>query len=283
MKKISKIFGEPWSISRADYAVLMAAIMPAIKAGNLQQVNETLDRNKVQAYGVQLPYCADKWELDDMNLPVDSVAVITLEGMLFSWETFRLEERLQQCFDNPRICGVVLWINGPGGMTTHLNVAAKMIHEAPKPVCTYVAEQMCSAHLWLGTAASHIILAHEMVTVGSVGVMLRYMDESGYLKQLGMDVRDIYPDTADLKNYESRQIATANNEQPMKEHLQKLHMAFCRDVSQNTGIKYDPEAEVFRGKLFAGDEAIAIGLAHEYGALSDAVKWTFAQAQLHRD
>ena len=36
--------------------------------------------------------------------------------------------------DSPKICGAVLWINGPGGMVAHVDLAAKMIAESSKPI-----------------------------------------------------------------------------------------------------------------------------------------------------
>ena len=46
----------------------------------------------------------------------------------------RQEKQLRDVFDNPKICGAVLWINGPGGMVAHVDLAAKVIAESSKPV-----------------------------------------------------------------------------------------------------------------------------------------------------
>lgn len=286
MDKINKILTERWSIMRADFNAILLTVLPALKAGNIEAVQKMLDNNHVTAYAMApvqgMPNVCGKYELDDMNLPADSVAVISLEGMLYSWETFRLEERLQQCYDNPRICGVVLWINGPGGMVTHVDLAARMIEESPKPIATFVANTMASAHLWLGTAAQRIFLASPMCSVGSCGVMLTYYDEQPYFKQLGVDVRDIYPDSADLKNQEYRAVRERNDEGPLKQNLTKLHEIFARDLARHIGVAYDAEKEVFRGKLYTGDEAIREQLADQYGTLSDAVMWCYTQAVVAR-
>ena len=90
------------------------------------------------------------------------MAVIILEGTLYSWETYRLEKQLRDVFDNPKICGAVLWINGPGGMVAHVDLAAKMIAESSKPIATYVAGTMGSAHFWLGTAAGRTFICNAL-------------------------------------------------------------------------------------------------------------------------
>lgn len=145
MDKIQEIFTAPWAIADNDYYRLLSLLVPCVAAGNLDAIEKRLNNNKITAYATT-PYLANRWELDDDTLPVDSVAVIILEGTLYSWETYRLEKQLRDVFDNPKICGAVLWINGPGGMVAHVDLAAKMIAESSKPIATYVAGTMGSAH-----------------------------------------------------------------------------------------------------------------------------------------
>ena len=173
MDKIQEIFTAPWAIADNDYYRLLSLLVPCVAAGNLDAIEKRLDNNKITAYATT-PYLANRWELDDETLPADSVAVIILEGTLYSWETYRLEKQLRDVFDNPKICGAVLWINGPGGMVAHVDLAAKMIAESSKPIATYVAGTMGSAHFWLGTAAGRTFIASPMCEVGSVGIMLTY-------------------------------------------------------------------------------------------------------------
>ena len=220
--------------------------------------------------------------MDDDTLPVDSVAVIILEGTLYSWETYRLEKQLRDISDNPKICGAVLWINGPGGMVAHVDLAAKMIAESSKPIATYVAGTMGSAHFWLGTAAGRTFIASPMCEVGSVGIMLTYQSFKNYFKKQGIDYREIYPDSADLKNYETRAIEDDNNEEPIKQRLAVMHRIFCDAISRNLGIAYDPELPLFRGQIFTGDVAVANGYIDQFGTLEDAVKWVLAQATVRK-
>ena len=279
MNKIQSILTERWSINDADYASLLLSILPALKAGNLEAVERQLDASKVMAYAVTQgagPNVVTRWDLEDVNLPSNSVAVIASDGPLYSWDTYALERFLRLAADNPRIVGVVLWINGPGGMIAHVDLAARAIREYPKPIATYVAGTMASAHFWLGTAAQHIFLASPLCEVGSVGVMTRYLSLAGLFEKLGIVARDIYPDSADLKNYLSRQLEQGDDA-PIKASLQQVHLMFAQDVAQQIGVPYDPELELYRGKLFTGQEAIDLGYVDQYGTLDDAILWVFAR------
>ena len=88
-----------------------------------------------------------------------------------------------------------------------------------------------------------------------------------YFRKQGIDYREIYPDSADLKNYETRAIEKENNEEPIKQRLALMHRIFCDAISRNLGIAYDPELPLFRGQIFTGDVAVANGYIDQFGKM----------------
>lgn len=277
MKRLQKIFAGNWAITPKDYEAFCALLLPCVIHGNLDKAEAQLNNTGVTVYATFPTNIASRWELDDTALPDNSVAVIVLEGVLMSWETYRLEELLEKIEENPKICGAVLWINGPGGMVAHVDVVASMLKAMTKPVATFVAGTMASAHFWIGTSAARTFIASPLCEVGSVGVMITWANFREYFKKNGIDVRDIYPDTADLKNHETRALE-AGDEEPIKEKLEALHMAFAATVADNLGIDYDPELPLFRGQIFTGDEAVKLGYIDQLGTLQDAVAWVLGRA-----
>lgn len=278
MDKIYNFLTERWLIADEGAARLLATVLPAIKAGNIAEV-ETRLTNETKAYATT-PYLADRWELDDGSLPANSVAVINLEGPLYSWETFRLEKLLIQALNNDKIAGIVLWINGPGGMALHVDIAAALIEKAEKPIATYIAGTMASAHFWIGAAAARTFIASQLCSVGSVGTMGTYMNFQKFYEMNGIDYRDIYPDSSDLKNKWFRDLAEKNDDTRIKKELEDLHRLFATDVARYLGIEYDPEAPIFRGETFNGKEAVEAGYVDQFGTFQDAVTWVLAQATI---
>ncbi len=279
--KVDKIYNfltERWLIADEGAARLLATVLPAIKAGNIAEV-ETRLTNETKAYATT-PYLADRWELDDGSLPANSVAVINLEGPLYSWEMFRLEKLLIQALNNDKIAGIVLWINGPGGMALHVDIAAALIEKAEKPIATYIAGTMASAHFWIGAAAARTFIASQLCSVGSVGTMGTYMNFQKFYEMNGIDYRDIYPDSSDLKNKWFRDLAEKNDDTRIKKELEDLHRLFATDVARYLGIEYDPEAPIFRGETFNGKEAVEAGYVDQFGTFQDAVTWVLAQATI---
>lgn len=278
MKLLQEIFTGSWSITPKDFEALSALLLPCIMQGNIDQAESQLHKSVIKAYATDPTYLANRWELDDETLPEGSVAVIELEGVLYSWNTFALERWLWMAEQNDKICGVVLWINGPGGMVSHVDVVASTIKEMTKPVATFVAGMMASAHFWIGTTADRIFIASPLCEVGSVGVMVTWASWKKYFEKNGIDVRDIYPDSADLKNYEYRALEEKGDEEPIKQQLERLHEVFAQTVADNLGVEYDPELPLFRGQIFTGAEALELGYVDELGTLQDAVTWVLGRA-----
>lgn len=278
MKHLQEIFTGSWAITPKDFEALSTLLLPCIMQGHLDQAESQLNRSTLKAYATDPTYLVSRWELDDETLPEGSVAVIILDGLLYSWNTFALERWLLMAEQNEKICGVVLWINGPGGMVAHVDVVTSTIQDMTKPVATFVAGIMASAHFWIGTSADRIFVASPLCEVGSVGVMVTWASWKKYFEKNGIDVRDIYPDSADLKNHEYRALEEKGDEDPIKQHLERLHEVFARTVAVNLGVEYDPELPLFRGQIFTGAEALELGYVDEVGTLQDAVTWVLGRA-----
>lgn len=262
-----------------EYSRLLGTILPAVRAGNLGAADAVLQSSVIRCHATS-PYLVGSWEVSDTDIPDGSVAVITLDGPLYAWETFRLESLLNRIAANDRICGAVLWINGPGGMANYVDVVARQIANFPKPVAAFVAGYILSAHYWLGASAGRIFAASPLCEVGSVGTMASFVSMRDYYKQAGIDFRDIYPDTSDLKNRWFRDIEDDDDESLLKSQLEELHKAFCEAVSVSRDIAYDPSDPFFRGATFSGSEAVKHGYIDQLGSLLDAVQWVVAQSTL---
>lgn len=278
MNRLQRFFSDNWTIQRHDFENTVSLLLPCIINGNIEAAAAQLDKTKCSVKATAAPYMAKWYEFDDITLPVDSVAVITLTGVLYSWESEWVIKQVEAAELNPNICGVVFVIDGPGGMVSHLDMAAAAVENCTKPTATVVTGIMASAHFWLGTASDRTFIASPLCEVGSVGVVITHYSFKRFFEQAGIDYREIYPDTADLKNKETRALVDNNDESLIKARAEKIHKIFAETVARNLGISYDPELPLFRGEMFDGAEAVAAGYIDQFGGLSDAVKWVLAQA-----
>lgn len=278
MNKLQRFFSDNWTIQRHDFENTVSLLLPCIINGNIAAAAEQLEKPKCSVKATAAPYMAAWYELDDITLPVNSVAVINLTGVLYSWESEWVIRQVEAAELNQNICGIVFVIDGPGGMVSHLDMAAAAVENCAKPTATVVTGIMASAHFWLGTASDHTFIASPLCEVGSVGVVITHYSFKRFFEQNGIDYREIYPDTADLKNKETRALVDNNDESLMKARAEKIHKVFAETVARNLGIEYDPELPLFRGEMFDGNEAVSAGYIDEFGGVADAVKWVLAQA-----
>ena len=279
MNRLQRIFSDNWTIRRHDFESFVSLIMPAIVAGNIEAASAKLNEDdKCTVKATAAPYMAKWYELDDISLPVDSIAVITLTGVLYSWESEWVAKQVEAAELNPNICGIVFVIDGPGGMVSHLDMAAAAVENCKKPTATVVTGIMASAHFWLGTASDRTFIASPLCEVGSVGIVCTHYSFREFFKMNGIDYREIYPDTADLKNKETRVLVENNDESLIKARAEKIHKIFAETVARNLGIEYDPKLPLFRGEMFDGNEAVELGYIDQFGGVADAVKWVLAQA-----
>ncbi len=263
---------------RSDLSGALGVVAAALAAGNINAIESQLSRSALLYSACQAPNYVDQWDINDLNLPENSVAVIRMRGMLYAWETDNLIHALERIEANPCIVGVVLDINGPGGHVTRVDEAAALIRNFSKPVATFVAGDMCSAHFWIGTSAERTFVCSNISTVGSVGSMTEYLSLRKYLEAQGIKVWEIYPDNSDLKNEGVRALEDREDDAVIKQRLAEISQLFGNDVALNLGIKYDPAMELFRGKTFSAAAALAAGYIDQFGTLRDAANWVLAQA-----
>lgn len=278
MNRLQNVLSDAWTIRRRDLDNQMALILPAVRSGRIEEAVAMISKKKCHVKAASDPNLACWLDLDDMSLPMDSIAVITLEGCLYSWESEWLASKIAAAQANPSICGIVLAIDGPGGMVSHVESAVKAIEECDKPVATVVTGVMASAHFWIGTTADRIFISSRLCEVGSVGVVFTFCDYSKYFEMNGIDCRDIYPDTADLKNKPYRVLKETGDESLYKERAEYIHKIFSETVARNLGVAYDPSLPLFRGEMFMAEEALSLGYVDEYGDIADAARWVLATA-----
>lgn len=277
MNRLQQIFNTTWAIAQTDFMNMISILHPSIQAGNFSEIEDSLAKTQTTIKAFNLGFVTDSWDFNDANLPNNSIAVIYLNGILYSWESSRIARYLEMAISNSKIAGVVLRVNGVGGMVNGVSEVLSVIEKSDKPIVSVITGNCMSAHYWIAAATHRRFLLDKTCQAGSVGVVGTYYNATEAMKKEGIDYREIYPNTADLKNREYRDIAEKNDEAAFKNHLQQIHALFCDSVSKHLSIPYSKELPLFRGASFMGDDAIKAGLADSYGDMNEAAKWILAQ------
>ena len=241
-----------------------------------------VDWKKIAMDGPLKPYCvsepintANRYDLEDQNLPENSIAIIPIQGVITADKSMMIEQYVQQANLNPQVIAILFLVNTPGGMVFYTDILAKAIKESAKPTVSFVLQMAASAGMWLISGTNRIIASSPLDFIGSIGVMTSFTDIAGFLKsKLNIDVYDIYATKSTKKNEMSRLLkdASLTMEERTKLIVQDLDYTnefFHAAIRENLGVNND--SEVFTGAIYNAKKAIEMGLAHEINTLDYAL------------
>ena len=217
----------------------------------------------------------DTYELQSNSVPENSVAIIPIQGVILPNKSMDLVNYVRMAEANPNVTSVLFLVNTPGGAVFYTDITAGVIKSMTKPNIGFVMNMGASAGMWLLSAMDRIVLSSPLDRVGSIGVMTSMMDASRFLKEkLGIDMIDVYATASTNKNEQMRSFL--NSDLPLEERtksvvadLDFVNAIFHQAIQKNLSIS--PDSEVFSGKVYAADQAIALGLAHEICSFEDAL------------
>lgn len=201
------------------------------------------------------------------ELAEGGVAVIPVEGVILRqglwYGTAGLQDlhaALDAALDAPEVRAILLSIHSPGGQARGVKEAADAIFAARriKPCAAFVDGLCASAAYWLA-AATGAVYGGPSSTVGSVGVILRHMDKSGWNKEMGLAFT--YVTAGAYKAVGNPDAALSERDLGvLQARVDAIYDMFCGDVAQHMGLALKNRAQWADGRDFLASEAEALGL-----------------------
>ncbi len=215
-----------------------------------------------------------------------NVGVVMLEGPIDAngqgrnIEYFLSNTLLEAAFSNPQIDSVALYINSPGGSPTQSEMIAGRIRELSKkynkPVHAFVGDYAASGGYWIACAADDIY-AHKTSTIGSIGVVTEYYDDTEKLKKEGLK-RHTFT-AGKNKRPDINEPATKDK---IQKRLSKLHDMFIGWVMERRGDKLTKggkldlqnlkNSDVFSADTWFGEESFKAGLIDGVGSMTSILE-----------
>lgn len=265
-------------------------VVRQLRAGNFEAASGLFSGKKKKEhapYAVALTlkagakhHKASKYSSFD-EAPAGSVAVIPVMGPMMTQDfcgslgTQTLGRLLQEADAHPNIVGHVLVFDTPGGTVSGTENFSNLIKGTQKPAVSFVQGMMCSAGVWAGCGANHIMMGGQTTQTGSIGTMLQVTDSSAADKKQGYKTITVRADASSDKNEAFLQLL-AGNEQPVKDQLlNPMNEVFLNAVKANRAGKLPKgkDAEnVLSGKVYLAADAVKYGLADSIGTFQDAVQ-----------
>jgi protease-4 len=181
------------------------------------------------------------------------------------------EKTLREAQADPRVQGIVLHFNSPGGTVTGIPELASLIRtiSETKPVIAFTDAQCCSAAYWLASACDSIVVT-PTADVGSIGVYSALVDESAAWAQEGYKLELMKAGKHKAMGIPGLPLAPEDRALIQAE-VNSIYAMFTADVVANRARNGATVAEdTMQGQTFMGGTAVAVGLADRVvGSLTD--------------
>jgi protease-4 len=211
----------------------------------------------------------------DVSTP--HTAVVEIKGEIASGADASAElivAAMRAAFEDSGAQAVVLLINSPGGSPVQAGIINDEIRRLKakhnKPVYAVVEETCASAAYYIAVAADQIFVDKASI-VGSIGVLMDGFGFTGLMEKLGVERRlmtagenkgfldPFSPQTATQRGYAQAM-------------LDQIHRQFIDVVKAGRGQRLKEMPETFSGLFWSGQQAVALGLADQFGSLDSVAR-----------
>jgi len=223
----------------------------------MNQTDLTWERIRIWLLWIALPLVMGLIAASAIPRPV--IGIIQLNDAIYPLSAREMITQINYAIDNPEIRAVVLAFDSPGGTVVDTEAVYMELSRlrAKKPVVTVVNGMSASGAYYLSVNTDYIY-AKPSSLVGNIGVI-------GYLPSTPVIFEDIIS-TGPYKLWGSPRDAEMRQIELIKE-------GFLQAVLLGRGKRLNIGKEVIlSGKIWAGTEAVRLGIADELGTENDAIK-----------
>ncbi len=205
------------------------------------------------------------------DLSVSSgVGLVEVKGLIVDpQETVR---QLHDFGKDDKVKAVVLRIDSPGGVvgpSQEISAAVKKL-KAKKPVIVSMGSVAASGGYYIAAPAS-LIYANPGTITGSIGVLMKFSNLEGLMNKVGMKAFTLK--TGKFKDVGSpARLMTAEEKAMLQSVIDSTHSQFVRSVAEGRKLPEDKVRGIADGRIFSGEQALALKLVDKLGTMQDAVE-----------
>ena len=175
------------------------------------------------------------------------------------------------------IKAVVFRVNSPGGsvLASEKIKAGMELLMKEKPVVASYGNYAASGGYWISNSCDKIFSDATTLT-GSIGVFGMIPDLSKTVKELAHVNIVAVGSSSHSDMYSMMRPLSQSELDYMQASIENIYTEFVNIVSEGRGLEPDFVDSIAQGRVWAGSDALQIGLVDEIGTLEDAVNWAAA-------
>lgn len=210
----------------------------------------------------------------DVNFAAEKVAVIAIEGEIV--EARETLDALKRHAGNATVKAIVIRINSPGGAIAPSQEIYSAIRrtraDSKKPIVASMDSVAASGGYYIAAACDQIVANPGTIT-GSIGVILQWFNTRELIQWAKLKPETITSGALKDAGSPFRELSEAER-QYFQDIVTQLHTQFVRDVAlgRSAKMKHEEVARIADGRIFTGEQALALKLVDELGSIDDAVR-----------
>jgi protease-4 len=217
----------------------------------------------------------------------NDIAIIYAQGEIQSGEgdvntigEGSMRRSLQEAREDKKIKAIVLRIDSPGGnaLTSDLIWREVELTKKIKPVVVSMGNYAASGGYYIACNA-HKIFAEKNTITGSIGVFGILPNFSQLTNRIGIHVEQVNTNE-NAAGYSPFVPLDAKYKEVTLEGVENIYKTFVSHVAEGRKMTFDQVDAIAQGRVWAGSEAIKIGLVDEIGGLNDAIKEAASLAKI---
>ena len=201
------------------------------------------------------------------------IARIEITGAIASGTRTRVLEALKTV-EEKKFPALLLRIDSPGGTvgdSQEIYSALKRLGEKIKIVASF-GNISASGGVYIGMGAKHI-MANPGTITGSIGVILRGNNLERLLEKVGVSFKVIKSGPyKDILAFDRE--LTEPEEGILQELIDTSYQQFVQTVADGRSLTVETVKTFADGRIFTGQQALALGIVDRLGTEEDARRWT---------
>jgi len=254
----------------------------SLKSGlvdELTQYQDLLDRNNIKK--ANLIGIAD-YPLPPLMQPDNKIAVLYAQGNITAQAepaidmitSAKMIRQLEELENNPKIKGIVLRINSPGGSALESDIIlSKLLKvQRTKPLVVSMGNVAASGGYYIACSADYIY-ADPMTITGSIGVVSIFPNLNKMGDKIGVNSSSIkYGKYSDILNPWEK--PSSSELAAMQSSMMEIYDEFKSHVASGRDMTLNQVEDLAQGRVWSSRQAKINGLIDEVGYLDEAVKKT---------
>ena len=228
----------------------------------------------------------------DKSISKNEVAVIYAMGQIFDGKgnedeaiySENLSKTIRKAREDENVKAVVLRVNSPGGSAVASAIIGRELDltKEVKPVIVSMGNYAASGGYWI-SAKGDYIFADPTTLTGSIGVFGTFPNAKGFLNDKVGLTFDVAKTNANAEFPNFTEPLTEFQYGKLQEMVVKTYDDFTKRVAEGRGLRQTYVDSIGQGRVWAGADAIGLGLVDQLGDMEDAIAYAAQKADLGDD